>query len=493
MIKGLSLQNPSLKVRIFISMIFLSFISSVLIALVAVYQFNQEAKNYHQERLERKEMSINEHISFVLNMSPYELTTENLPLIFKEKIHELATIHNIQVDIHDLQGNLLISSKGNFTNGEQQNPKISNNILKIIESTPSKRFVDLKLIDGKRFRSAYNYIKNNQFKPLGIVNLPYKEETDFYDTEMQNFLLRFSQIYLFVLFLSFILAFFLSTYITKTLQMISERIQNVAFSKKNEKIKVSNASYEINTLISSYNNMVDQLDASAQKLAQSEREQAWREMAKQVAHEIKNPLTPMRLTVQSFQRRFDPNDPLIEEKLNDFSYTLIQQIDTLTSVASAFSNFASMPVQENETLDIVKVVQLALEIFNEDFIVFDAPNEEIITTFDRAQIVRVITNLVKNAIQAIPPYEPFPLIVVRISRKENEVLLEVKDNGSGIPQEIQEHIFEPKFTTKNSGMGLGLAMIKNIVESYKGSIYFETVMNKGTTFYVKLPITHKIK
>ena len=490
MIKGFSLQNPSLKVRIFISMIFLTFISSVLIALVAIYQFNQEAKTYHQERLERKEISINEHISFVLSMTDYELTTENLPLIFKEKIHELATIHNIQVDIHDLQGNLLISSKGSFTNGGFKAPKISENILRIIESTPSKRFVDLKLIDGKRHRSAYNYIKNNQFKPLGIVNLPYKEETDFYDAEMHNFLIRFSQIYLFVLMLSIVLAYFLSTYITKTLQMISERIQNVAISKKNEKIKVANASREIHTLIQSYNRMVDQMDESTKKLAQSEREQAWREMAKQVAHEIKNPLTPMRLTVQSFQRRFNPNDPQIEEKLNDFSHTLIQQIDTLTSVASAFSSFASMPAQENETLDIVKIVQLSLEIFNEDFITFQAPDEEIITTFDRTQIIRIITNLVKNAIQAIPVYEPFPSILVKIYQQDHSVIIEVKDNGAGIPEAIQERIFEPKFTTKNSGMGLGLAMIKNIVESYSGSIYFETMIDKGTTFYVKLPITN---
>ncbi len=490
MAKGFNLQNPSLKVRIFISMIFLTLISSVLIALVAVYQFNQEAKNYHQERLERKESSINEHISFILNTTDYELTTENLTLIFKEKIHELAAIHSIQVDIHDLQGNLLLSSKGNFTTGTTGQPKISENILRIIESTPAKRFVDLKLVDGKRFRSAYNYIKDNQFKPLGIVNLPYKEETDFYDTEMQNFLIRFGQIYLFMLFLSIILAYFLSSYITKTLQMISERIQNTAFSRKNEKIKVENASQEINTLIQSYNSMVDQLEESAAKLALSEREQAWREMAKQVAHEIKNPLTPMRLTVQSFQRRFNPEDPQIHEKLTDFSNTLIQQIDTMSSVASAFSNFASMPAQENETLDIVKVVQLALEIFNEDFIVFQATEEEIITTFDRAQIIRVITNLVKNAIQAIPPYEPFPRITVRIYREEKNVIIEVRDNGSGIPENIRERIFEPKFTTKTSGMGLGLAMIKNIVESYNGVIYFKSTIDKGTTFYVKLPITH---
>src|SRR5690606_29780202 len=163
--------------------------------------------------------------------------------------------------------------------------------------------------------------------------------------------------------------------------------------------------------------------------------------------------------VQSFQRRFNPEDPNINEKLNDYSNTLIQQIDTMSSVASAFSNFASMPAQENETLNIVETVQLALDIFNEDYITFESSEKEIITTFDRTQIIRIINNLVKNAIQAIPEYEPFPSVEVKIYRTGKFVCIEVKDNGSGIPIDIRDRVFEPQFTTKSSGMGLGLAMI----------------------------------
>lgn len=489
--KSLSFKNPSLKVRIFLSMIFLTLISSVLIALVAVYQFDSEAKTYHQQNLERKETAVNEHINFVLSTSNTVLSTDKLPSIFRDKIHELAAIHNTQIDIYDLNGKLLISSKGNFNSRPVYPAGISQNILRIIESTPSKRFVDLKLIDGVRHRSTYNYIRDPQFKPLGIVNLPYTEDTTFYDEEMKGFLIRFSQIYLFVFLLSIVIAYFLSTYITRTLQMISEHLQQTQITRKNKKIKAEDASHEISSLIDSYNKMVDLLEESASKLAQSERESAWREMARQVAHEIKNPLTPMRLTVQSFQRKFNPADPEIHDKITDFSKTLIQQIDTMSSVASAFSNFASMPAQKNETLNIVEVVELALEIFNQDYILFESEKEEIITTFDQAQIIRVITNLVKNAMQAIPDYEPFPSIRVHLYSDDKQVVIEVKDNGTGIPPEIQEKIFEPKFTTKTSGMGLGLAMIKNIVESYQGSITFETVKNKGTVFYVRLPITQK--
>jgi len=472
------------------SMIFLTIVSSVLMAMVTIYQFKREARNYHQDRLVRKENSVLEHMNFVLQTTDIPVTTENLSLIFKEKIFELSTIHNIQINLYDLEGNLLVSSKGSFIVNKIENDEISPNILRMIESTAAKRFVDLRIIDGETYRSAYNYIKDNQFKPLGIVSMPYAEETSFYDQQVDSFLIRFGQIYIFMFILAILLAYILSSYITKTINLLSERIQKTNINQINEKIKIKDASYEIQTLINSYNEMVDKLEDSANKLAQNQREMAWREMAKQVAHEIKNPLTPMRLTVQSFERRFNPEDPKINEKMKDFCETLVQQIDTMTAVASAFSNFASMPAQENTTLNVVKVVQLALEIFNEDFIEFQSNKDEIIATFDQSQIIRIITNLVKNAIQAIPDYKAFPHVLVKVEQINKEVLITISDNGSGIPEEIQNKIFEPKFTTKTSGMGLGLAMIKNMIEGYGGSIQFKTVLEKGTTFYVRLPITN---
>jgi len=284
------------------------------------------------------------------------------------------------------------------------------------------------------------------------------------------------------------LAYFLSSYITKSLKTISDKINQTSLEQKNEKIVIEANSREINSLINAYNRMVDKLEESATMLAQSEREQAWREMAKQVAHEIKNPLTPMRLTVQSFQRKFDPEDPNLQQKLSDYSKTLIQQIDTMSSVASAFSIFASMPAQQNETLNVVEVVEFSLEIFNEEALHFECDEKEIITVMDRTHLIRIITNLVKNAIQAIPENQEEKSIVVAVKRVNDMVNITVKDNGIGIEPSYIEHIFEPKFTTKNSGMGLGLGIIKNIIENYKGTITFETELGKGTTFTVSLPI-----
>ncbi|VXC08435.1 Two-component sensor histidine kinase [Flavobacterium sp. 9AF] len=471
-------------------MIFLTLIASILIALVSYYQFKKEAREYHQDRLERKENAIIENINYILNNTSFPLTTENIQYIFKEKIHEIADIHSLEINFFDLEGNLIISSKPVFKM-DSIRPEINNSTLKILQGTIDKRYVEFTKIDGLPYRSSYSYIKDNKFKPLAILNLPYEEDTEFYDNEIKNFLIRFSQVYFVMLLISIFLSYFLSSYITKSLKIISDKIQETNFNQQNQKIDLDEGSKEINLLIESYNNMVDKLEDSATKLAQSEREQAWREMAKQVAHEIKNPLTPMRLTVQSYQRRFDTNDPKAKEKLDDFAKTLIQQIDTMSAVASAFSNFASMPAQQNETLNVVNVVQLALDIFNEDFIHFTFSSDVIIASLDRTQLIRVITNLVKNAIQAIPEEQENKAIFVKVYQDEENVIISVKDNGKGITEQNKARVFEPKFTTKSSGMGLGLAIIKNIIENYNGSITFDSEDGKGTEFLVTFPVTEE--
>ena len=487
MLKGFKMSMLSLRIRIFLSMIVLVLIASILMASISIIQFKNEAKEYHQERLERKESAIKEHINYVLSNTTYPLTTRNLALIFKDKIHELAQIHELEINIYGLNGKLQKSSKASFS-VDTVKPPIPKYILKLVESSIEKRYVDIKNIDGIKNRSSYSQIKDEKFKPLGILNIPYVEDDGFYEAELKNFLLKLGQVYSLMLLIAFGLAYFLSSYITKSLKTISDKLRDTSLDQKNEKIVLEANSKEINLLIKAYNGMVDELEESATKLAQSEREEAWREMAKQVAHEIKNPLTPMRLTVQSFQRKFDANDPDLKQKLNDYSKTLIQQIDTMSSVASAFSNFASMPAQQNETLNVVQVVELALDIFNEEFIAFESESNAVISKMDRTQLIRIITNLVKNAIQSFPEEQIEKSVVVAVKKDNGNVLIVVKDNGNGIDPENVDHIFEPKFTTKNSGMGLGLGIIKNIIENYKGTISFETELGEGTTFTVSLPI-----
>jgi signal transduction histidine kinase len=461
--------------------------ASILIAIVTVYQYREEAADYHKERLLRKEENIRKNIDFILKNTTYPVETEKIPLIFKEKIYELKAIHNLEIYLYDLEGNLLKSSKATFLI-DSTSTRMKQYALQLLESSPNKNFIEEFEEDGQGYRSSYTYITDAHFKPLAILNLPYIEDDGFIKKELKENLSRLGIAYLFMLLIAIGLAYFLSKYITRSLNEISQKITDTRLNKRNKKIEVTDTSEEISTLVNAYNGMIDKLENSAAQLAASEREAAWREMAKQVAHEIKNPLTPMRLTVQSFQRKFDPKDPDVIKKVEEYSNTIIQQIDTMSSIASAFSTYATMPAQKDETLNVVKIIKLALDIFNEDYLYFSSEEEEIIARFDRTQLIRVITNLIKNSIQAIQEKQPSePRISVQVYSEGPVVTISVTDNGVGISKVHINKVFEPKFTTKSSGMGLGLAMVKNIVETYDGTIELESSLEKGTTFKVSIP------
>jgi signal transduction histidine kinase len=467
-------------------MILLVVLASILIAVVTVYQYNEQSQDYHRKRLERKEAQLISSINYVLKESSWEIKTENLPLIFKDKIYEIANIHNVTFNLYDLKGHLLKSSKVRLKNDPIPD-QLPNYILDTLSQITSKRFVEKnKLLDGN-YRSSYLILNNPTSVPIGILNVPYFDDDSLNSGELKEFLIRLGYAYIIMMLVAIAFAYFMSKLITKSIKTISDKMYATRFEKQNKKIALEGATTEIKSLVESYNNMIDALEESAQKLASSEREQAWREMAKQVAHEVKNPLTPMRLSVQSFQRMFDPKDPEIHKKVDEYSKTLIQQIDTMSKIAEAFSNFAKMPAQNLEQLDIVEVVERALEIFPSENIKFSATSSEIIAIADKDQINRIVNNLVKNAIQSVPENK-IPDIEVELSEKDEHVYIKVIDNGSGIDDTISQKIFEPKFTTKTSGMGLGLPMIKNIIETYNGSISYDTTKGEGTVFVVSFPI-----
>ena len=222
-------------------------------------------------------------------------------------------------------------------------------------------------------------------------------------------------------------------------------------------------------------------------LAKTEREQAWQEMARQVAHEIKNPLTPMRLSVQSFQQRLDPNAPNLQTKINEFSSMLIAQIDTMSQVANAFSDYATLPKAQLKEEDIVELTKRATEVFEQENVKFKSDVTQQIVQLDRTQWIRVMTNLIQNGIQSVPAEKPTQIKVqIKVDGKWVEV--HVKDNGQGILSQNKDKIFEPKFTTKTKGMGLGLGIVKNIITSHNGSITFQSKKGSGSTFVVKIPI-----
>jgi signal transduction histidine kinase len=467
-------------------MILLVLLASILILVVTVYQYDEQTQDYNIQRFERKEATTIETIDLELtNKTSYPVKTENLSKIFQERIYEISSINKLNISIFDLHGNLLVSSKTNAFEPNQIKP-LPYDILNELAQNSNHRILKSREEEGVSFQSSYSYINDPKFKRIGILELQFTQDNSEIEHELKEFIARLSVVYILMFAIAIAMAYFLSSYITRSIKTISDKMQQTRLNERNEKIVLNSASSEIEVLVEAYNNMIDQLEESAAKLAKSEREQAWREMAKQVAHEIKNPLTPMRLTVQSFERNFDPEDEKIKEKLAEYSQTLIQQIDVMSSIASAFSDFAKMPTQNRQRIEVISVVKLALDIFNENFISYETDSKELYANLDKTQLIRIVTNLVKNALQASEKEEN-PIIAVKVVSEKNTIKIAVSDNGRGIPQEVKDLIFEPKFTTKSSGMGLGLPMIKNIIEAYDGKISFTTKEGEGTIFTVILP------
>ncbi len=484
----MKIQKLSLRIRIFLSMTFLILLTSILVVAVTIYQYKEQTDEYNRGRLHRKVASVKSSIDYWLkNGNTFIVSPKNIRYIFQDRIQEIAKIEKIDINIYDLEGCLTVSSKDNVEDSEQLPFQLPEKTLSKITNSEKHSFV--KSFDDasmKNLQSWFSYIMDLKGSPLGIVNVQYIQDNTAQDKDLKEFLYRIMFIYAIMLFITITVAYLLSSYITKSIKAITQKIEQTRLNKRNEKIIFKETSAEIETLITAYNSMVDELEISVKKLAKSEREQAWREMAKQIAHEIKNPLTPMRLSTQSLERKFDPNDPDIKQKVSEFSRSMIQQIDTLSAIASAFSNFAKMPAQKTEELNMVEVIKSAIQIFSEDYIHFSCEKKEIITQWDKSQLIRVVTNLVKNAVQALDTKEDKKIDVTLYEETQN-IIITVADNGKGILEEDQKKVFEPKFTTKSSGMGLGLAIVKNIVEIYGGTIDFTSEVNVGTIFKIILP------
>ena len=452
-----------------------------ILAWVTIPQFKKQSDRYHEQRLERKKSQLQRSIAYIFQDKQNTSNEVLLDSIFNEKIFEIADVQNVDFSVYELDGNLL-----NTTIRDSVGSKINDQILKKLSQSQNQSIIQMDLIDGTRYRSSFSFIYDNKSNPIWILNLPYYDDDNLNTYELDSFILVLGGVYFFLLVIAILFSYGISIYITRSLSEIGKKLQQTSLDKTNTKIEINARTKEVSILVDSYNKMVEKLNDSVEKLSKSNKEQAWREMAKQVAHEIKNPLTPMRLSVQSFQKNFDVNRRGVEKKIDEFVKTLIQQIDTMSAIASAFSNFAEMPAQVGEKINIIETTRLALKIFKEKHIIFISEHKNIQVDIDRTQMVRIITNLVKNAIEACSLTEK-PIVEVEIYAKKKNVFIKIRDNGIGISKDLKNRIFEPKFTTKTSGMGLGLGMVKNLVNSYNGSIDFESNVGKGTTFTIKFP------
>jgi signal transduction histidine kinase len=296
--------------------------------------------------------------------------------------------------------------------------------------------------------------------------------------------------YVFFLLISGVIGIFIAKTITNPLQQIEEGLKRLKLG--NTEPLVWKNPDEIGILVDAYNNSVAELQENFLQLQAAERKAAWQEMAKQVAHEIKNPLTPMRLSVQHLQRATQMRPEETPQLLEKVCKTILEQIDSLTRIANEFAHFAKMPQPEHSVFDLRDALQSVYTLFEEQQspsfqLHLETSPTPLPIYADREQLTRVLTNLVQNARQAIPE-QRVGQVALTTKKMEDRIITQVTDNGQGIPQDIQPKVFLPNFTTKSSGMGLGLAMAKNIVEAAGGKIYFTTQENVGTTFFVEMKV-----
>lgn len=486
-VRRLAIAND-LRFRIQGSIISVVLVSHLFVATGTIYYNIQEYRSRHQTDLQEKIKSISEEIKnrlvYVNSINP-----ELQQWLFSE-LNKLSNVFRTDINIYDVNGELLATSRPEIFDKGITSDRINSKAFYELSERFQLKYFQPEKIGTLSYLSAYEPIINNRGDYLGYLNLPYFTREDDLKQGISTFIVAFINLYLILFLASVIIAVFLSNKITQPLSLIREKLRGIQLGKKNEHINYQ-AEDEIGALVKEYNHKVDDLMESAELLARSERESAWREMAKQIAHEIKNPLTPMKLNIQYLQRAKEEGKEHYDDFFRRVTKNLIEQIDTLSGIATEFSNFAQIPKAKNEVFNLIEVIQNVCSLFepNQNLNITLDVNHlgQVMVFIDKEQFSRAFLNLVKNGVQAIPADQKGE-IHISVQKQKSVALIKVCDNGTGISKEAEENLFQPNFTTKTSGMGLGLSIVKNIVDNFRGKIWYTTEINKGTTFFVEIPL-----
>jgi len=500
---GLSFSRFSLKKQFRLSIrnqiqgtiIFVSVLSFVIIGIATIMFFYDKYESANKDKLTRvihimeKEVDdiVDKNLLFKDSLSSQELSIRNKELEYA--IKKIADIHGVDANMYDLNGDLIVASLNlPYTEGilsTKMDPIAFHHLVSLREI----QYMQRENIGNLEFTSIYSPVTDKNGKLVAFLNIPYFTSQDALKLEISNFLIAIINLNAFIFLIAGVISFFITNRITATFSLIRDKMREINLDSTNETIKW-NKDDEIGALVQEYNKMVQKLEASAKVMAASEREGAWKEMAQQVAHEIKNPLTPMKLSMQYLQKALDSKADNIEELTRRVVKTLIEQIDHLSSIANAFSQFARIGDAKKDIINLNDIIYgvCSLHQHHADLqLHISLIPENVYIYADKTQMNRLFTNLIINAIQAVEEGRQ-PEIFVTQKLEDQYVVTRIIDNGKGIDVSLQDKIFMPNFTTKTSGTGLGLAMCKRIVEQSDGAIWFESALGKGTSFYVKMPL-----
>jgi len=494
-----TLVDVSIRKKVHGTIIFVVVFAFIILGVTTVLFFINRSDAENRERLSK---TMSEVAHDVEKEFDSQRMFDNLEDIYdpifqaglQSSMSDIAEDRALDINIFDRDGNLQVSTQPLMTEkgllSRKMQPQAYFHMFRLNEI----QYIQKEEIGSMNYFSGYVPLRDTTGEVFAYLNVPYFATQTERNQQISNFLVALINFNAFIFLIAGMLALLITNSITRSFSLVTEKLRNVSLGQRNDEIEWDKDD-EIGALVKEYNKMVRKLEISAAKLAKSEREGAWREMARQVAHEIKNPLTPMKLSIQYLQRAIDNDSPNVKQLTNNVAHTLVEQIEHLSNIASDFSAFSRIGEAVNEVMLLNEVLHSLNGLYQGQpgcEILYNEPERPCYVYADKTQMNRLFTNLLQNAIQAIPESRSGRIVMhMEATTDDKWVVVSVQDNGEGISPEIQSRIFVPNFTTKNSGTGLGLAMCKNIVEQARGEIWFLTRLNTGTTFYVKLPLVVK--
>lgn len=470
-----------------------SIISSVILAIlisgvISYISINKQLYNNNKTSKERFIIELGKRMENMLTYTDEISTETQLISILKTLSETISKDFNL----YSKSGRLLYSSQRRIYDLELFSTFINPAALKNLSILKKSETIEDERIGTFQFETSYATIRDKNYNTLayiGIPNFSLQKEENINKNLLLNTIVN---IYSLIIIGFGFYATFVANSVTNPLSIISKKISQLRLGQPNEPL-FWQRNDEIGTLIKEYNLMIIKLEDYANKIKDTERESTWREMAQQIAHEIKNPLTPMKLGIQQLRRSYKDDDPKFPDRFNKFSISFIEQIDALTHIASEFSHFAKFPNTIMENINIVEKIIKSISLYNNTpsvsiRLINNADHKTLIVKADGNELLRTFNNLIKNAIEGGYGRKNMKIEIFIERYSDNFVKIDIKDNGYGIPKEMQDKIFQINFTTKSSGNGLGLVLVKKTIEASNGQIYFETVEGEGTTFHILLPL-----
>ncbi|WP_299819153.1 ATP-binding protein [uncultured Pontibacter sp.] len=470
--------------------IFLNFGILLPLLLVSVTTAGLVTASYKKDLMttyEQRGESIQENLSQVLNN---RLLSRNRAL--GNKINEIAALSEADINLYDRNGKLIVTSQPFIFEAGLLSDLVNPKAFAAISEKQALRVLLEEQAGDMTFNAVYLPLRSeaNPNDLLGFIGIPFFDSEKELDLKLIELITTTMNIFTVMFIMFMMLTFFASRALTVPLRMLAEKLKRTSLTGKNEMLAYEGAD-EIGMLVNEYNRMLLTLEQNKEELAMQEKEAAWREMARQVAHEIKNPLTPMKLSLQYLQKAIAEKKPNTEQLIDKISHTLITQINILSDIATSFSSFTSMPEPKQERIDVAATLRKSADLHKDPataIVETKVGQKEVIVVADESLMVRTFNNLLLNAIQAVPTTRKPHIKITLEEQADSKVLISIRDNGNGIPEDIRGKVFIPNFSTKYTGSGIGLAVAKRGIENAGGQIWFETEEGRGTTFYISLPL-----